>query len=221
MARYKPVDTSPCFLPVNLAEQLLLGTFEYALNHLIDSGAVALESFDSQYSNDEVGAPAISLAVLLKVVLLGYSRGLVSSRAIASACERHVTFIALCGLEAPHFTTVARFIARAAEPIAEVFQRVLLVCDGQGLIGREMLAVDGVKLPSNASKRHSGSRAELAERAKKMKAAAEAMLARHQTYVLNKFTYIQGALLWTPSPTLLPVPTWPPPWTGCATTTRP
>jgi hypothetical protein len=45
---------------------------------------------------------------------------------------------------------------------------VLFICDGQGLIGREMFAipqgdflrgVDGVKLPSNASKAKSGTRA--------------------------------------------------------------
>ncbi len=179
MARYRDVDDQPCFLPVNLSEQLLPGTFEHALNHLVESGAVPLAAFDAHYKNDEVGAPAVSPAVLIKVVLLGYSRGLVSSRAIASACERHVTFVALCGLDAPHFSTIARFIARSAEPIADVFQRVLLVCDAQGLIGREMFAIDGVKLPGNASKRHSGTRAELAERARKMKAAAKAMLARH------------------------------------------
>jgi transposase len=100
MARYRPVANQPCFLPVVLSEQLLPGTFEFALNHLIDSGAVPLDGFDAHYRNDEVGAPAVSPAVLLKVVLLGYSRGLVSSRAIASACERHVTFIALCGQDA-------------------------------------------------------------------------------------------------------------------------
>ncbi len=180
MARYRPVDNQPCFLPVVLAEQLLPGSFEFALNHLVDSGAVPLDAFDAFYRNDETGAPAVSPAVLLKVVLLGYSRGLVSSRAIASACERHVTFIALCGTDAPHFTTIARFVSRVAEPIAEVFQRVLLVCDAQGLIGRQMFAIDGVKLPGNACKRHSGTRSELAQRAAKMLDAAQAMLRRHQ-----------------------------------------
>ncbi|WP_346728365.1 transposase [Rubrivivax gelatinosus] len=180
MARYRPVDNQPRFLPVVLAEQLLPGSFEFALNHLVDSGAVPLDAFDAFYRNDETGAPAVSPAVLLKVVLLGYSRDLVSSRAIASACERHVTFIALCGTDAPHFTTIARFVSRVAEPVAEVFQRVLLVCDAQGLIGRQMFAIDGVKLPSNASKRHSGTRSELAERAAKMLDAAQAMLRRHQ-----------------------------------------
>ncbi|TCO97198.1 hypothetical protein EV684_12338, partial [Rubrivivax gelatinosus] len=37
MARYRPVDNQPCFLPVVLAEQLLPGSFEFALNHLVDS----------------------------------------------------------------------------------------------------------------------------------------------------------------------------------------
>jgi hypothetical protein len=36
MARYKTIDTSPKFLPVDLARQLLPGTFEHALNHLLD-----------------------------------------------------------------------------------------------------------------------------------------------------------------------------------------
>ncbi|WP_198408832.1 transposase [Rubrivivax gelatinosus] len=57
---------------------------------------------------------------------------------------------------------------------------MLLVCDAQWLIGRQMFAIDGVKLPGNASKRHSGTRSELAQRAAKMQDAAQAMLRRHQ-----------------------------------------
>jgi len=36
MARYKHIDTSPRFLAVDLQRQLLPGTFEHALSHLID-----------------------------------------------------------------------------------------------------------------------------------------------------------------------------------------
>jgi hypothetical protein len=36
--------------------------------------------------------------------------------------------------------------------IADLFTQVLLNCDTQGLIGRHMFAIDGIKLPSNASK---------------------------------------------------------------------
>ena len=36
MARYKPVERGGMFIPVVLAEQLQPGTFEFALDHLVD-----------------------------------------------------------------------------------------------------------------------------------------------------------------------------------------
>jgi transposase len=179
MARYKHIDTSPRFLAVDLERQLLPGTFEHALNYLIDH-EIDLKGFDARYCNDLTGAAAYSPAMLLKVVLFAYSRGMVSSRAIERACREHVTFIALSGDSAPHFTTLAAFVSTLSDEIAPLFGEVLLLCDRQGLIGREMFAIDGVKLPSNASKAKSGTRAEFRERATKLEAAAQAMLARHR-----------------------------------------
>ena len=46
------------------------------------------------------------------------------------------------------------------DTVAKLFAQVLLICDRQGLIGREMFAIDGVKLPANASKAKSGTRAD-------------------------------------------------------------
>ena len=57
---------------------------------------------------------------------------------------------------------------------------MLYLCDRQGLIGREMFAIDGVKLPSNASKARSGTRADFERQAAKLEAGAQAMLARHR-----------------------------------------
>lgn len=118
--------------------------------------------------------------MLLKVVLCAYARGVVSSRAIARLCEDHVTFIALCGARTPHFTTIARFVSTLGADIAAVFAAVLTVCDQQGLTGRELFAIDGVKLPGNASKHRSGRRADFERRAAKLEAAAQAMLAQHR-----------------------------------------
>ena len=179
MARDKSIDTNPQFLAVDLARQLVPGTFEHTRNHLIDH-AVELSAFDARFRNDTAGAPAYPPALLHKVVLFGYSRGLVSSRAIARACEEHVTFIALCGTHAPHFPTIAHFISTLRDDIAPIFAAVLAVCDQRGLIGREMFAIDGVKLPSNASKHKSGTRADFERQAQKLEAAAVAMLQRHR-----------------------------------------
>ena len=57
---------------------------------------------------------------------------------------------------------------------------MLYLCDRQGLIGREMFAIDGVKLPSNAAKAKSGTRADFEHQADKLEAAAQRMLERHR-----------------------------------------
>jgi transposase len=179
MARYKYIDTSPRFLPVDLARQLLPGTFEHAAHHLL-TRELDLSGFDARFRNDETGAPAYPPATLLAVVLCAYAHGVVSSRGIERLCREHVTFIALCGDTAPHFTTIAHFVGTLGDDIARVFAAVVAVCDRQGLIGREMFAIDGVKLPSNASKRRSGTRADFERQAAKCEAAAAAMVARHR-----------------------------------------
>lgn len=179
MARYKHIDTSPRFLPVDLAAQLLPGTFEHAAHHLL-AHAVDLTRFDARFRNDETGAPAYPPRMLLTVVLCAYAHGVVSSRGIERLCREHVTFIALCGDTAPHFTTIAHFVSTLGSDIAHVFAAVLAVCDRQGLIGREMFAIDGVKLPSHASKRRSGTRADFERQAARLEAAAAAMVARHR-----------------------------------------
>ena len=84
MARYKHIDTSPRLLPVDLTRQLLPGTFEHALNHLLDH-EIDLSCFDARFCNDETGATAYPPAMLLKVVLFAYSQGIVSSRGIERA----------------------------------------------------------------------------------------------------------------------------------------
>lgn len=56
----------------------------------------------------------------------------------------------------------------------------MAICDAEGLIGREMFAIDGVKLPSNASKHRSGTRADFARHAAKREAATTVMVQRHR-----------------------------------------
>jgi transposase len=179
MARYKTIDTSPRFLAVDLERQLIPGTFVHALNHLIEH-SLDLSAFDTRYTNDRSGAAAYPPSVLLKIVLYAYSLGIVSSRGIERACREQVTFIALTGDRVPHFTTLAAFVSSLSAEIVPLFAHILLLCDRQGLIGREMFAIDGVKLPANASKAKSGTRADFQHQAEKLEAAAQAMLARHR-----------------------------------------
>jgi transposase len=179
MARYKIVDRSPRFLPIVLEAQLMPGSFEHALDYLIDH-EVDLSGIAKRHMNDETGAPAYDPAVLLKIVLLAYSRGIVSSRAIERLCRENVLFMAVSGDSAPQFTTIAKFIRELREAALTIFTQVLLICDREGLIGRQMFAIDGVKLSSNADKRRSGTHAELAHEAERMESAVAKMLISHR-----------------------------------------
>lgn len=179
MARFKPVDMSPRFLPVVLEQQIVAGTFEHALHVLIDT-EFDLSSLHAKFNNDDTGAPAYDPAVLLKIVLLAYSRGVVSSRAIERACRENVLFMAMSGDTQPAYTTIASFIRNLSDDIAAIFTDVILICDRQGLIGRQMFAIDGVKLPSNASKARSGTHAELAHQADRIEARVRQLLHEHR-----------------------------------------
>lgn len=179
MARYKQVDMSSRFLAVDLSRQILPGSFEFALSHLIDH--LNLSAFDARFRNDAAGAPAYCPAVLLKIVLLAYSKGIVHSRDIEAACRENVVFMAISGDSHPHFTTIAHFIASLSEPIADVFSQVLTICDREGLVGRQMFAIDGVKLPSNASKTKSGTRADFIREAAKMRMQISKIIEQHRS----------------------------------------
>jgi transposase len=179
MPRFKVVDYSPRFLPVDLSRQLLPGTFEFALHHLLEH-ELDLSEIESRYCNDEVGASAYEPRILLKIVLLAYARGILSSRAMEAACRDNVQFIALSGDAQPDHSTLARFVSELGDAASKVFTQVLIICDRQGLIGRQMFAIDGVKLPSNASKAKSGKRKDFVRQANKMHQAVEALLRKHR-----------------------------------------
>jgi transposase len=180
MARYKDYNYDQLkLLPISFSRQILPGTFEHTLSHIVDH-ELDLSAFDARFNNDETGAPAYDPAILLKIVLYAYSRGITSSRDIEQSCRENVIFMALSADTQPHFTTIANFISGMREEIEPLFLEVLLICDEMGLIGREMFAIDGCKLPSNASKEWSGTKAELANKVDKMQGAIRYIMRKHR-----------------------------------------
>jgi transposase len=179
MPRFKAYDQGLQFLAVDLSLQLHPGSFEYALHHLIEH-EIDLSEIEKRYKNEDEGALAYDPRVLLKIVLLAYSRGIISSRGMEAACCRDVQFMAISGNSAPHFSTLANFVSGLGEAIGKIFAQVLAICDRQGLIGRQMFAIDGVKLPSNASKAKSGKRKDFVRQVAKMEKAVEQILAKQR-----------------------------------------
>jgi transposase len=173
MARFKPYDLDQHkFIPVCYHDQILPGSFEYTLNEIVEEH-LDLTAFEARYENDDTGRLAYDPSVLLKIVLYG-------SRKLAEACERNITFMALSADTRPHFTTLADFVSQMHREVAGVFTDVLLYASELNLIGKDTFAIDGCKLPANASKQWSGTLKELRHKQKKLEAAAKKIVARHQ-----------------------------------------
>jgi transposase len=178
MAKYKPYDYSQrMMIPVSLEEQLVPGTLEFAIQTLVED-RMDMALFEERYQNDETGRMAYDPKILLKVVLLGYARGLVSSRKMEQACRENVTFMALACGQRPDHSTIAAFVSSMRDEIKPLFRDVLLVCEESGLLGGTVFALDGCKLPSNASKEWSGKISDLVRKKEKMEKRVTELLKR-------------------------------------------
>jgi transposase len=143
MAKYKKYNYAQMvMIPVSLEDQLLPGTLEYTIHEAVES-KVDLSVFVLKYNNDETGAPAHDPKLLLKVILLAFSRGMTGSRKIEKACRENITFLALsCGM-APDHSTIAHFISSLHEEIIHLFRDILLYCEELNLLGGTHFSLDG------------------------------------------------------------------------------
>jgi len=179
MAKFKAYDyRQRVFLPVSLEDQLMPGTLEFAIHTLVET-RLDTSVFEQKYRNDETGRTAYNPKILLKIVLLGYARGLISSRKIELACRENVVFIALACGQQPDHSTIAPFVSTMKAEILPLFRDVLLVCQEMDLLGGTFFALDGLKLPSNASKEWSGTRSELHRKKERIEAKVQELLKEH------------------------------------------
>ena len=98
------------------------------------------------------GQPPYHPAMMVALLLYGYSRGVYSSRRLAQGCEERVDVMAVTGLNRPDFRTIAEFRRRHLAALSGLFVQVLRLCQEAGLVKLGHVAVDGTKLRANASR---------------------------------------------------------------------
>ncbi|NOZ10873.1 MAG: IS1182 family transposase [Gammaproteobacteria bacterium] len=180
MPKFIPYDPSQSkMVVVSYADQLQPGTFEHAIHFLIEQ-KLDLSIFHPSFKNDETGRPAYDPAILLKIILFAYSKGITSSREIQWSCETNIIFKALSCDTVPHYTTIANFVSGYSEEIETLFEQVLLICDEQGLLGKELFALDGCKMSSNAAKEWSGTFKELEKKRDKIQRQIHYHITEHK-----------------------------------------
>ena len=142
MPKFIPYDyNQSTMVVINYQDQLQPGTFEHTLHHLI-TNKLDLSIFHPRFKNDDGGRPAFDPAILLKIILFAYSKGITSSREIEWCCKTNIIFKALSCDSMPHYTTIANFVSSCPKEIAELFEQVLFTCHEQGLLGNELFAIE-------------------------------------------------------------------------------
>jgi transposase len=99
------------------------------------------------------GGPTYDPKMLLKVWLLGYCEGIVTSRKLAKALRENIMFMYLSGQQTPCFKTLSEFRGnRMIGMIDIVFKEGLMLLFEKGYIDLGVLYIDGTKVEANANK---------------------------------------------------------------------
>lgn len=92
------------------------------------------------------GRPPYNPRDLLKLYIYGYLNQVRSSRKLERECHRNVEVMWLMRKLKPDFKTIADFRRDNVSCIRSVFEEFLNLCGQQGLIGGELVGIDGSKL---------------------------------------------------------------------------
>jgi transposase len=180
MARYDEKNIKQDRLViVTRDKQLVAGTLEHAIDHIVEN-VLDLSIFDKRYKNDYTGRKAIHPKALLKIILLGYSRGMTSTRPIEQACRENVKFMILAGFQTPDHSTIASFVSSIDREVEGLFTEVLMICESYGLLGGTHFSLDGMKLSSNASKEWSGKFSDLKKKQEALERKLEEAIKEHR-----------------------------------------
>lgn len=91
--------------------------------------------------------------MLLKVLVYGYVSNVYSSRKLETACKENINFMWLSGMSYPDHNTINRFRGvRLKESLRSVFEEVVRLLAGEGLLSIEEVYTDGTKIEANANK---------------------------------------------------------------------
>ena len=101
----------------------------------------------------ETGRKPINPADMCKLYIYGYFNGIRSSRKLERECTRNIELMWLINNQTPHNKTISDFRKNNKKALENMFKDFSMFCDMIGLIGKEMVAIDGSKFRASNSRR--------------------------------------------------------------------
>lgn len=132
-------------------------------------GSLNLSAFLAKHERkSRVGRSAYDPVVMLTLILYCYCNGVTSTRGIERHCRENIPCRIITGNQVPDHDTVADFLSKHRDQFDGLFQQVLEIADQQGLVGLDVVALDGSKIQANASKHKAMSYQRMCEKLQKL-----------------------------------------------------
>jgi transposase len=125
---------------------------------------------------NETGRPPYDPRDLLKLYIYGYLNRVRTGRRLERECQRNVELMWLMRKLRPDFKTITDFRKDNRKAFRGVFRQFVLLCKGLGLVGGELVAVDGSKFKAVNSGQRNFSAKKLEERLNKIDEKVERYL---------------------------------------------
>lgn len=151
MAKYESYDTGQQYLDmINLEEELPQDNRAKILKKIVCN--LDLSSFSQNYNNDEKGASARNVTMMVGLLFLAHVRNIRGSRSIKKLCQSDIEFkYILSGNNIPDDSTIRLFRRRHRKELSEQFSRIIHIASAIGMIDFGALAIDGTKIKAYAS----------------------------------------------------------------------
>jgi transposase len=147
---YRPVVRDQQFLvPPDMREWLPADHSVWALIGIVEG--LDTSAFHQHRRTGGVGRAGYDPDMLVMLLIWAWSQGVRSSRRIERACADVVSYRVICAGDGPDHVTIARFRAENHAACEQLFGQVLMLAARLGLGRLETVALDGVKIASNAS----------------------------------------------------------------------
>jgi transposase len=147
---YRPVVRDQQFLvPPDMREWLPADHSVWALIAIVEG--LDTSAFHQRRRTGGVGRAGYDPDMLVTLLIWAWSQGVRSSRRIERACADVVSYRVICAGDGPDHVTIARFRAQNHAACEQLFAQVLMLAARLGLGRLETVALDGVKIASNAS----------------------------------------------------------------------
>ena len=147
---YRPVlRDQPFLFPPDMREWLLPDHPVWTVMAIVDR--LDTSAFHERRRVGGAGRAGYDPDMVLTLLIWAWLQGVRSSRRIERACADVVPYRVICAGDGPDHVTIARFRADNHGACQQLFTQVLMLAAQLGLGRLETVALDGVKIASNAS----------------------------------------------------------------------